>query len=96
MLLGLVPQAWSRDGVETGVDVAALVEVSREPQFIGPATAQRAELERRAGDLDAARVAIDDGLDRIEFCSEDAARPASSVLATAGTVDAKAGLRTWF
>ena len=31
------------------------------------------ELERRGGDLAAARAAVDDGLDAIEFCSEDLA-----------------------
>ena len=33
-----------------------------------------AELERRSGDLAAARAAIDDALDAIEFCSEDLPR----------------------
>jgi DNA-binding CsgD family transcriptional regulator len=33
-----------------------------------------AELRRREGDLDAARAAVDDALDRIEFCTEDVAR----------------------
>ena len=32
------------------------------------------ELERRCGDLAAARAAVDDGLDAIEFCSEDLPR----------------------
>ncbi|MCW2954844.1 MAG: transcriptional regulator, LuxR family, partial [Conexibacter sp.] len=47
---------------------------STEPQFVGPIGAMTAELERRTGALDAARVAIDDTLDRIEFCSDDIAR----------------------
>ena len=47
---------------------------SREPQFIGWPGALRAELERRGGDLAAARAAVDDALDRIEFCTEDLAR----------------------
>ena len=33
-----------------------------------------AELRRREGDLDAAATAVDDALDRIEFCTEDAMR----------------------
>ena len=33
-----------------------------------------AELRRRQGDLDGARAAVDDALDRIEFCTEDASR----------------------
>jgi ATP/maltotriose-dependent transcriptional regulator MalT len=44
---------------------------STEPQFLGPLGAFRAELERRSGDLTAARAAVDDALDRIEFCSDD-------------------------
>jgi DNA-binding CsgD family transcriptional regulator/tetratricopeptide (TPR) repeat protein len=44
---------------------------STEPQFLGPLGALKAELERRAGDLVAARAAVDDALDRIEFCSDD-------------------------
>jgi len=42
-----------------------------EPQFLGPLGALQAELERRAGDLAAARAAVDAALDRIEFCSDD-------------------------
>ncbi|ADB53739.1 ATP-binding protein [Conexibacter woesei] len=44
---------------------------STEPQYLGPLGALRAELERRTGDLLAARAAVDDALDRIEFCSDD-------------------------
>lgn len=44
---------------------------STEPQFLGPLGALRGELERRAGDLPAARAAVDEALDRIEFCSDD-------------------------
>ncbi len=54
--------------------VADIVTGSREPQFIGLAAALRGELERRSGDLAAARAAVDDGLDAIEFCSEDLSR----------------------
>jgi ATP/maltotriose-dependent transcriptional regulator MalT len=66
--------------------------ISREPQFIGPQASMRAELERRAGALDAARAAVDDGLDRIEFCSEDHAR--ISLVSLAGArVEADAAIR---
>ncbi len=69
-----------------------LVACSREPQFIGPQAALRAELERRHGDLDTARKAIDEGLDRIEFCSEDRAR--ISLVSAAGLrVEAETALR---
>ena len=57
-------------------------ETSREPQFVGPYGVMRAELLRRRGDLDAARAAVDDALDRIEYCSEDIVRIAA--LAVAG------------
>jgi DNA-binding CsgD family transcriptional regulator len=46
-----------------------------------------AELRRREGDLDAARAAVDDALDRIEFCTEDVARIAR-VSAAGVTVEA--------
>jgi DNA-binding NarL/FixJ family response regulator/tetratricopeptide (TPR) repeat protein len=54
--------------------IAATVEESSDSQFHGHYGALRAELERHAGDLPAARRAIDEGLDRIEFCSDDAIR----------------------
>jgi DNA-binding CsgD family transcriptional regulator len=53
---------------------AGVAEGSREPQVHGPLGALLAELRRREGDLDAARRAVDDALDRIEFCTEDVAR----------------------
>jgi DNA-binding CsgD family transcriptional regulator len=69
-----------------------LAATSREPQWIGPAAVLQAELDRRAGDLAAAREAVDEGLDRIEFCSEDAARVAQ-VAAMGVRVEADAALR---
>ncbi|HYM57366.1 MAG TPA: AAA family ATPase [Solirubrobacteraceae bacterium] len=54
--------------------IADVVAGSREPQFIGLFGSLRGELEHRCGDLAAARAAIDDGLDAIEFCSEDLPR----------------------
>ena len=70
-------------------DVAA---DTREPQWIGPLGSLRAELERRTGDLDAARDAIDDALDRLDFCSQDVARMAR-VAATGVRVEADAAVR---
>jgi DNA-binding CsgD family transcriptional regulator/tetratricopeptide (TPR) repeat protein len=55
-----------------------------EPQFLGVLGALLAELERRAGDLDAARTAIQGALDRIETCTDDVVRLAR--VATVGTV----------
>lgn len=69
-----------------------LMATSSETQFIGQQAALRAELHRRRGDLDAARAAVDEGLDRIEFCSEDRAR--ISMLSVAGLrVEADAAVR---
>jgi DNA-binding CsgD family transcriptional regulator len=70
-------------------DVAA---DTREPQWIGPLGALRAELERRAGELEAARGAIDDALDRLDFCSQDVERMAR-VAATGVRVEADAAVR---
>ena len=72
------------------VDVAA-VNID-EPQFLGVMGALRAELERRAGDLDAARAAIRRALDRIEFCTEDVVRLAR-VAAVGVVVEADAAQR---
>jgi len=55
-----------------------------EPQFVGPHGIMRAELARRNGEPDRARAAIDDTIDRIEYCSDDLARI---------TATAAAGLR---
>jgi predicted ATPase/DNA-binding CsgD family transcriptional regulator len=61
----------ARSELESAARVAA---DSTEPQFLAPLGAYTAELERRAGDVAAARAAVDEALDRIEFCSEDLAR----------------------
>ena len=58
-----------------------------------PAGRARAELERRAGDLEAARAAIDDALDRLEFCSEDVARMARGAAGVRVEADAACGPR---
>ena len=64
------------------LDLATRVAVdSTEPQFLAPLGAYRAELERRAADVAAARAAVDEALDRIEFCSDDVARIALVALA---------------
>jgi len=49
---------------------------SREPQYLGVLGALQAELAAREGDVDGARAAVDEALDRIEFCSDDALRMA--------------------
>jgi DNA-binding CsgD family transcriptional regulator/tetratricopeptide (TPR) repeat protein len=64
--------------------IEELVMGSRDAQFIGWLGSLRGELMRRCGDLVAARAAIDDALDAIEFCSEDL--PRISMLSETGTV----------
>jgi ATP/maltotriose-dependent transcriptional regulator MalT len=51
-----------------------LVAVSAEPQWIGMYGALLGELRRRRGDLDGAREAVDDALDRLELCTDDVMR----------------------
>ncbi len=69
-------------GARLDLDVAERVAVdSTEPQFLAPIAAYRAELERRAGDVAAARGAVDEGLDRMEFCTDDLARLAQVAIA---------------
>jgi ATP/maltotriose-dependent transcriptional regulator MalT len=53
-----------------------------EPQFVGPYGTLRSELFRRRGDIAAARAAVDDAIDRIEYCSDDMVRVTS--VSTAG------------
>jgi DNA-binding CsgD family transcriptional regulator len=81
-----IEQALGRgDDAEARVELAAAERAavdSTEPQFLAPLGAHRAELERRVGDVAAARAAVDEALDRIEFCSEDIARIA--LVAVAG------------
>ena len=55
-----------------------------EPQFLGVLGALLAELERRAGNLDAARAAVRAALDRIETCTDDVVRLAR--VATIGAI----------
>jgi DNA-binding CsgD family transcriptional regulator len=63
-----------------------------EPQYIAVIAALGAELERRAGDLDAGRSQVDRGIDRIQFCSDDAARMAQ-VASAGASVEADAAER---
>ena len=61
-----------------------------EPQFVGPHGIMRAELARRNGDIDSARAAIDDTIDRIEYCSDDLVR-ITAAAATGLRVEGDAG-----
>ena len=67
--------------------LAEPVAASGESQWHGGYGALLAELRRRQGDLDGARAAVDEALDRIEFCTEDASRLAR-VSAEAVSVEA--------
>ncbi len=89
LALGRGDHEVARALLDQACDVAA---DTREPQWIGPLGSLRAELERRTGDLDAARTAIDDALDRLDFCSQDVARMAR-VAATGVRVEADAAVR---
>jgi DNA-binding NarL/FixJ family response regulator len=65
---------------------------STEPQVHGPLGAIAAELERRAGDLDAARAAIAASFERLDLRGEDLMRIAR-VAATGAAVEADAAQR---
>ena len=62
--------------------------MTAEPQWIGGYGALRAELHVRRGELDDARRYAEQGLDRIEVCTDDAIRiarlSASAVAVEAG------------
>ena len=51
-----------------------LLRDALEPQYIAMYATFRAEAEVRRGRFDNARLAIDNGIDRIQFCSEDGGR----------------------
>ena len=89
LAMGRGDHALARTLLDQADDVGA---DTREPQWIGPLGALRAELERRAGDLEAARAAIDCALDRLDFCSDDVARMAR-VSAAGVRVEADAAVR---
>lgn len=89
LALGRGEHETARALLDQAEDVAA---DTREPQWIGPLGALRAELERRAGDLDAAVAAIDNALDRLDFCSQDVPRMAR-VAASGVRVHADAAVR---
>src|SRR4030095_15141207 len=78
LLLGRAELALGRGEHDRAADLlrraSAGAEGSREPPGHGPLGALLAAPRRREGDLDAARAAVDDALDRIEFCTEDVAR----------------------
>jgi DNA-binding CsgD family transcriptional regulator len=64
-----------------------LIATTLEPQFIGGVGTAQAELERREGNLEAAREIVEIALDRLEFCTDDV-RFLSQVAAVGVTVEA--------
>ena len=88
----LVGRGEHEQAQEFMTELAELAADSSEPQFVGPVATLNAELRRREGDLDAARAAIDRGLDQMEFCTDDAAR-VSAVAAAGVTIEADAAQR---
>jgi ATP/maltotriose-dependent transcriptional regulator MalT len=81
LALGRGDSATARSLLEQTQDATRYLD---EPQFLGVLGALLAELERRAGDLDAARAAVQAALDRIETCTDDVVRLAR--VATVGAV----------
>lgn len=73
-------------------EAASLAIHVREPQWSGVLGALQAELERREGNLDAARHAVQRALDSIETCTDDLARLAR-VSAAGASVEADAAQR---
>ncbi len=62
---------------EALAEIAELVARAIEPQFHAGFGLALADLRRRRGDLEGARAALQDALDRIEVCTDDAMRVAA-------------------
>jgi ATP/maltotriose-dependent transcriptional regulator MalT len=71
MALGRGEHAAARQYVDA---ISEHVAESSEPQFLAAWGAMSAILDLREGDIESARAAVDEALDRIEFCTEDASR----------------------
>ncbi|HWF71792.1 MAG TPA: AAA family ATPase [Solirubrobacteraceae bacterium] len=72
--------------------IEAIVAASSEPQWHGAYGALTGELHRRRGDLERARAAVDEALDRMELCTDDVMRIAR-VTAVGLGVEADRALR---
>jgi DNA-binding CsgD family transcriptional regulator/tetratricopeptide (TPR) repeat protein len=72
--------------------VAPFVAVASEPQWIGLYGSLAGELALRRGDLDAARAAVQEALDRLELCTDDVMRIAR-VTAVGLSAEAERALR---
>jgi DNA-binding CsgD family transcriptional regulator len=89
LALGRGDHALAREHLDEAAQLGINMD---EPQFTGVLGALQAELERREGDLAAARDAVQRALDRLETCTDDAARLAR-VSAAGTTVEADAAQR---
>jgi ATP/maltotriose-dependent transcriptional regulator MalT len=70
-------------------EIETLVADSLEPQWHANYGLALGELHERRGELDAARAALEEALDRIQFCTDDA-RGMTAIAAALVAVDAKA------
>ena len=70
-----------------------MLTYSVEPQFIALTAALLAELQVREREIETARKTITDGLDRIQYCTEDAARIA--LIAAAAVMVEAAAAESW-
>jgi ATP/maltotriose-dependent transcriptional regulator MalT len=89
LALGRGDHAVARERLDEAVELGACMD---EPQFTGVLGALAAELERREGNLDAARRVLREALTRIEKRTDDTARLAR-LSATGSTVEADAAQR---
>ncbi|HEY7632702.1 MAG TPA: hypothetical protein VH817_18495, partial [Thermoleophilaceae bacterium] len=71
MALGRGDHAAAREYLD---EISEYVGGSSEPQFLGAWGTLSARLDLREGDIESARSKVDEALDRIEFCTEDASR----------------------
>jgi ATP/maltotriose-dependent transcriptional regulator MalT len=89
LALGRGQHDLARHWLKEAADINSAMD---EPQWTGVLGALTAELERREGDLEAARTAVQLALDRIDTRTDDAARLAR-VSASGATVEADAAQR---
>jgi DNA-binding NarL/FixJ family response regulator len=83
--------AGDEDATERLLDgIADAIAMTSEPQWIGGYGSLRAELQVRRGELDDARRSAEDGLGRIEVCTEDTIRIARLSAAAVGVESARA------
>ena len=71
---GRSARAGTQDTAKALEAIAPLVKVSPEPQWHGAFGSTLAELRRREGDLDGARLAVSNALDELETCTDDVMR----------------------